>query len=66
MCELTIAELEAETVDMLPAREALGVYRFTVNGADIQALNSSAALNVGSFGSQAISGAGQSIVVVQH
>lgn len=66
MHELTLAELEAETVEVLPAREALGVFRFSYNGAALQAFNTSAALNIGAIDSVALSSASQYITVIQH
>ncbi|MFI1167125.1 hypothetical protein ACH4UM_26890 [Streptomyces sp. NPDC020801] len=66
-------ELEAESAELLPGREALGRLKFsfgkTVNVtkhvANIAASNQSAALNDHSLFSAADSGAGQSINVVQ-
>jgi len=59
--EITFAELEAEGVEMLPAREALGFF----NTAFVEAYNSSTALNVLTFGSVAASQANQYIEVNQ-
>ncbi|GGX99266.1 hypothetical protein [Streptomyces anandii] len=66
-------ELEAESAELLPGREALGRLKFsfgkTVNVtkhvANISAANQSAALNDHSAFSVADSGAGQSITVTQ-
>ncbi|MEU0601859.1 hypothetical protein ABZ484_26985 [Streptomyces sp. NPDC006393] len=66
-------ELEAESAELLPGREALGRLKFsftksvnvTKHVANISAANQSAALNDHSFGSVASSGAGQSISVSQ-
>ncbi|MFJ5301267.1 hypothetical protein [Streptomyces sp. NPDC088350] len=70
---LDARELDAESADLLPGREALGRLKFgfgkTVNVtkhvAHISASNSSAALNDHSLGSVADSGAAQAIDVVQ-
>jgi hypothetical protein len=59
--EITFSELDAQAVELLPAREALG----WVNTAVIYASNSSTALNVLSIGSIAASSANQYIVVSQ-
>jgi len=66
-------ELEAESAELLPGREALGKLKFSFNRttnvtkhvANIEAHNSSAALNADSFGSVASSSAGQTISVSQ-
>ena len=47
--ELTIAELEAERTDLLPARETLSYHGGSTNWATIVASNSSLALNAGSL-----------------
>lgn len=60
--ELTITELEAESVQMLPARETLF---FNTNWANVVASNSSMALNAASLNSLANSAAYQSIHVSQ-
>jgi|SwirhirootsSR1_FD_contig_31_3513161_length_242_multi_9_in_0_out_0_1 hypothetical protein len=62
--ELTIAELEAEHTDLLPARETLN-YGGNFNWASIVASNSSLALNAASLGSVANSAAVQTIAVSQ-
>jgi hypothetical protein len=59
--EITYFELEAEGVELLPAREALGVLNF----AGIVAQNSSTSLNVLTAFSAAVSQANQVIVVSQ-
>jgi hypothetical protein len=61
--EFTITELEAETLEMLPARETLTLG--STNWANVVASNSSMALNAASFGSIAKSAAFQSINVHQ-
>ena len=61
MKEFTLTELDAVEVELLPAREALGVLNF----AAIVASNSSVAANVLSVGSLAASEANQVIIVSQ-
>ena len=61
--ELTIAELEAEHTDLLPARETL--FFGHNNWASIMASNSSLALNAASVHSLASSAAVQTIGVSQ-
>lgn len=63
--ELTIAELEAERTDLLPARETLSYHGGNTNWATIVASNSSLALNAGSLFASANSAAVQSISVNQ-
>lgn len=60
--ELTIAELEGELMELLPARETLF---FNNNLAAIYATNSSLALNAASVLASANSAAVQHIVVAQ-
>jgi hypothetical protein len=62
--ELTIAELDSERVELLPARETLSCYGNS-NWASIYASNSSVALNAASVYSSASSAANQTIVVSQ-
>jgi hypothetical protein len=65
---MNITELNAETVELLPSREALGRLKFVkihVNVANIWAHNESAAANYDSPLAIAQSEAGQSITVVQ-
>lgn len=59
--EITLSELDALDVELLPAREALGAFNF----AAILASNSSTALNVLTIGSVAASSANQVIIVNQ-
>ena len=59
--EITLAELEALEVELLPSREALGAF----NWAGVLASNSSTALNVLTVGSAAYSQANQGIVIYQ-
>jgi hypothetical protein len=61
--ELTITELEAETVELLPARETLTFGN--ANWANVVASNSSMAFNAASYFSNAQSAAYQSISVNQ-
>ncbi|MBB3043886.1 hypothetical protein KM427_17115 [Nocardioides sp. LMS-CY] len=61
--ELTIAELEAERTELLPARETLTFGN--TNWANVFASNSSLALNAASLYSMANSAAAQSITVTQ-
>ena len=66
-------ELEAESAELLPGREALGRLKFSFNKttnvtkhiANVEAHNSSLAVNDHSFASAAASSAGQSITVTQ-
>ena len=60
--ELTLHELEAERVELLPAKETL---HFNVNWANIWASNSSMALNAASLYSTAQSAAYPTITVAQ-
>ena len=70
---LDIHELDAESAELLPGREALSKLKFsftkTVNVtkhvANVSASNSSTAGNWGSFGATAQSEAGQSISITQ-
>jgi len=59
--EITLTELDALEVELLPSREALGAFNF----AGILASNSSTALNVLTLGSAALSQANQAIIVNQ-
>ena len=59
--EITMTELDALEVELLPSREALGAFNF----AGILASNSSTALNVLTLGSAALSQANQAIIVNQ-
>jgi hypothetical protein len=65
---MDITELNAETVELLPSREALGRLRFVkihVNVAQVWAHNESAAVNVASPWAMAQSEAEQSISINQ-
>lgn len=59
--EITLSELAALDVELLPSREALGAF----NWAGVLASNSSTALNVLTVGSAAYSQANQVIVISQ-
>ncbi|HEY9477837.1 MAG TPA: hypothetical protein VIQ26_05340 [Microbacteriaceae bacterium] len=64
MHTLTIAELDAQSVEMLPAKETLYL-DYGTNWAAVYASNSSIALNAASFLSHANSAALQSVTVIQ-
>jgi hypothetical protein len=59
--EITFSELDAEGVELLPAREALGWFNTAIVGAS----NSSTAANVLTVLSAAVSQANQAVIVVQ-
>ncbi|GAB3281106.1 hypothetical protein GCM10027449_22230 [Sinomonas notoginsengisoli] len=63
MQKLTVAELAAESVEMLPTRETLV---FDLNAALIQAQNASYAVNAMTLFSAANSAAVQTVYVVQQ
>ncbi|MGH6656717.1 MAG: hypothetical protein ACRDVE_16115 [Actinocrinis sp.] len=58
---MNVSELREQTVELLPAREALSRVHVTV--AKVYAYNSAVALNVGSWCSSATAVAGQTIVI---
>lgn len=62
MTKLTITELTAETVELLPGRDTLFL---NFNWANVLASNSSNAVNVLTAGSLAASQANQTIAVIQ-
>jgi len=62
---LTIAELEAETTELLPTRETLAFGFGNNNWAAVYASNSSLALNAASIYAVASSNALQSVTVMQ-
>lgn len=62
MSTISIAELEATTVELLPSRETLA----WINIANVTAVNLALAINAGSFCSSAMAQANQYIVVNQH
>ena len=61
MDNLTLQELGGQSAELLPHREALGLWNF----ANVYATNSSLALNAATVNSLAISGASQTILVGQ-
>jgi hypothetical protein len=61
MDKLTLRELDGQSAELLPMREALGLWNF----ANVYATNSSLALNAATVNSVALSGASQTIVVAQ-
>ncbi|MCL1869314.1 MAG: hypothetical protein FWF90_02740 [Promicromonosporaceae bacterium] len=67
MNEITLSELEGESMELLPERETLffNTYWTKTNLASITASNSSLALNAASLFSNASSAAVQTIVVTQ-
>jgi hypothetical protein len=62
--ELTITELDAEFIELLPERETLSGFG-NFNWAAVYASNSSLALNAASINAAAVSTAAQSISVTQ-
>jgi hypothetical protein len=61
MGTISVAELEATTVELLPSRETLA----WLNVANVTAVNLAIAVNAGTFGSYASASANQLIGVVQ-
>lgn len=61
MGTISVAELEATTVELLPSRETLA----WINIANINAVNLAIAVNAGTFGSYAYASANQLIGVSQ-
>ena len=61
--ELTFEELDSQQVALLPAKETLDTWSYSV--ANLVASNTSLAFNVGSYQSYATSGASQSISIAQ-
>ena len=61
MDKLTLQELGGRSAELLPHREAFGLWNF----ANVYATNSSLALNAATVNSLAISGASQTILVGQ-
>ncbi len=65
--ELTLAEIEEQDVELLPARAALGgFWHHPNNWANVYASNSAMALNAGSHWSHASANAAQQVIVHQH
>ncbi len=65
MEKLTVMDLEAQSVELLPSRETL-LLNFHINWASVMASNASYAVNAATLGSAATSGAWQAISVSQH
>jgi hypothetical protein len=63
--ELSVAELDAQTLDLLPAKETMWAL-FNVNVAPVIGVNLSMAINAASIGVSASSVAGQQIMALQH
>lgn len=61
----TAIELDAESAELLPAREALSSFGWTTHWASVSATNVSVALNAASLGSTAMSQANQTVSVAQ-
>ena len=61
--ELSIDELDAQSLELLPARETLF---FDINVAPVVAVNIALAVNAATIGSTAIANAGQNLFVFQH
>lgn len=64
--ELSIHDMQAERVELLPGREALGRIRFKLNSANVLASNAAYAVNAATFASVASANAGQQIIVSQR
>lgn len=64
MQKLTLAELEGETVELLPSKETL-LFDFPTNWSSVYASNSSFAVSAVTLGSHTNSGAWQAIFVSQ-
>jgi hypothetical protein len=63
--ELSVAELDAQPLDLLPAKETMWAL-FNINVAPVTAVNVSMAINAASIGATASSYAGQQIMALQH
>ncbi|HEX5428621.1 MAG TPA: hypothetical protein VFX00_09865 [Pedococcus sp.] len=61
MREISMRELEATSVELLPDRETLAFFNF----ANVTAVNLAIAVNAGSIASAAIASANQQVVVMQ-
>jgi len=59
---VSMSELEATTVELLPSRETLALF----NIANVTAVNLAIAINAASIGSAAVASANQWVVVMQH
>lgn len=60
--EIGFAELDAQTLELLPAKETL----FAINVSPVIGVNISMALNAASIGTTANSFAGQQLFALQH
>ncbi|MEO6413026.1 MAG: hypothetical protein ABIO48_10620 [Pedococcus sp.] len=58
---VSMRELEATTVELLPNRETLALFNF----ANVTAVNLAIAINAASIGSAAVASANQYVVVMQ-
>lgn len=61
MHELSMRELEATSVELLPDRETLALFNF----ANVTAVNLAIAVNAASIGSVAMANANQTVAVLQ-
>lgn len=61
MQEISMRELEATSVELLPSRETLA----WINIANVTAVNLAIAVNAATFGSMAIASANQTVAVLQ-
>lgn len=59
---VSMCELEATTVELLPNRETLALFNF----ANVTAVNLAIAVNAATIGSAAVAHANQYVVVIQH
>ena len=59
---VSMRELEATTVELLPNRETLALFNF----ANVTAVNLAIAVNAATIGSAAVAHANQYVVVIQH
>jgi hypothetical protein len=62
MSTISVAELDATTVELLPTRETLA----WINVANVTAVNLALAINAGTICSSAMASANQLVVVNQH
>lgn len=62
MSTISVTELEATTVELLPSRETLA----WINVANVTAVNLALAINAGTICSSAMASANQLVVVDQH
>ena len=59
---VSMRELEATTVELLPNRETLALFNF----ANVTAVNLAIAVNAATIGSAAVAHANQYVFVIQH